>query len=217
MTRVQVLLAALAAVLIVVLFWFLVWQPGQEEREDLEQQIAAVQVQQQELTAERGQLREVRERAPEIDAEIATANRIIPTFADVPGVLRLLQSAADDSGVVLRVVQPTRPQQLDLAPAGLSFIGLSLQLEGSYFQIIDFLRRIEDPTMTARGIRWEGATLTRNDDEYPVLEIALTGSLFSQLPVPPEEPEPEPDEDADTDAEDVEDDLLDDETDGEAS
>jgi Tfp pilus assembly protein PilO len=217
MTRVQVLLAALAAVLIVVLFWFLVWQPGQEEREDLEQQIAAVQIRQQELTAERGRLREVRERAPEIDAEIATANRIIPSSADVPGVLRVLQSTADDAGVVLRVVQPTRPQQLDLAPAGLSFIGLSLQLEGSYFQIIDFLRRIEDPTITARGIRWEGATLTRNDDEYPVLEIALTGSLFSQLPVPPEEPEPEPDEDADTDAEDVEDDLLDDETDGEAA
>jgi Tfp pilus assembly protein PilO len=193
MTRVQVLLVALAAVLLVVLFWFLAWQPGQEERDELEQQIAAVQVRQQELTAERGRLREVRERAPEIEAEIATAHRIIPTFADVPGVLRLLQSTADDSGVVLRVVQPTRPQQLDPAPAGLSFIGLTLQLEGGYFQIVDFLRRIEDPTITARGLRWEGATLTRDDDAYPVLEVALTGSLYTQLPVAPEEPEPETD------------------------
>jgi Tfp pilus assembly protein PilO len=219
MTRIQVLLATLAAVLLVVLFYFLVLQPKQEELETLESDIEATIARQQQLTTERNRLRGVREAVPEIEAEIRTARTIVPSDPALPSTLRQVQVAADDAGIVLRVVSVDRAEPLDEAPEGLSSLGLSLQLEGSYFQIVDFLRRIEDPSITPRGVRWDTLTISR--DEYPTLLVNVSGRVFAALPVaPPEDaPEPAPTDDNGDDVEDdadadTEDDLpdLEDET-----
>jgi Tfp pilus assembly protein PilO len=193
MTRLQVLLVALAAVLVVVLFFFLVWQPGQNERDDLETQIQAAITRQEELTAERNRLREVRAEAPEIEAEVASIERIVPGTAEVPALLRQLQTAADDAGAVLRVVNPDRPEAVDGDAEGLASLAVSVQVEGSYFQLVDFVRRTEDPAIVARGIRWR--TVAMSPLEYPQLQAVISGHAFALLPAPPAEEEPPAEDD----------------------
>jgi hypothetical protein len=205
MTRIQVFLAVLAALLVVVLFYFLAWQPQQEELERIEADIQAQLDLQTQLTAERNRLRAVREEAPELEAELASAAAIVPSDPAIPALLRQLQQVADDSGLVLRVVSPSRAVQIEDADPGLSRLALSVQVEGTYFQIVDFLRRSEDPTLFARGVQWATATVTRDDEDYPVLTATVGGFTFADLPAPPPEelPGEAPDGDGSETAEDA--------------
>lgn len=206
MNRIAVLLTALGMVLVVGLFFVVVFQPLREDLQEVEEQIAQEQSQQATLQQEIARLREVRERAPGVEAELAAAEAIVPRDAALPGLIRQLQQAADESGMVLSSISTSRPAELtEVAEAGLSGIDLNGQLEGSYFQMVDFLRRIEDPAITPRGVSWISATISRDDEAYPELQFSLSGRTYAVIeqPLPPE-PEPDPeDEDAEDGDEDV--------------
>ena len=193
MKRSQVLLSILAGALVIALFYVLLWSPAREDLVELEEQIAAQQTQQQQLQQEITRLRAVRDEAPEVEAELAAAEAIVPRDAALPAALRQLQVAADESGVVLQSVSTSRPTALVGAPDGLSSINASMQIFGGYFQIVDFLRRVEDPSITPRGLTWGNATLALGE-EYPELNVSLTGSLYALIAVPAV-PEPEVPED----------------------
>ena len=213
MKRSQVLLSILAAGLVIALFYVLLWSPAREDLAELEEQIAAQQTQQQQLQQEITRLRAVRDEAPEVEAELAAAEAIVPRDAALPAALRQLQVAADESGVVLQSVTTSRPTAIAEGPAGLSSIGASMQLFGGYFQIVDFLRRVEDPAITPRGLTWGNATLALGS-EYPELNVSLTGSMYALIAVPAV---PEPAVPDDTEAGDDEELGEDDDNDGEAA
>jgi Tfp pilus assembly protein PilO len=197
MKRSQILLSSLSAVLVIALFYFLLFQPAQEEVAELEIQIAAELQQQATLNQEIARLRAVREQAPEVEAELAAAEAIVPRDAALPSALRQLQIAADESGIVMQSITTSRPNQLPDALEGLSSVDVSVQLVGGYFQVVDFLRRVEDPTITPRGLEWVSANVARTD-EYPDLNVSLTGALYALVTVPPP---PEPDVSLETEAE----------------
>lgn len=190
MKRSHLLLSVLAVVLVVAMFTMLLYRPKRQELAEVQ---AAIQVEQDLQTQLRGdieRLKAVRDEAPQVEAELAAAEAIVPRDAALPAALRQLQVAADDSGAVLRSVTTARPAPVDGAGAGLSSIVVDVQLAGSYFQVVDFLRRVEDPAISPRGVRWTTASLVR--DEYPLLVTTVTGQLFAALPVaaPPAPAEP---------------------------
>lgn len=206
MTRTQSILAALGAVLVVVLFWLLLWTPKSDELAEVRAEIEGVQ-QEQEMTRTRIQaLQAVRDRAPEIEARLAAASSLIPRDTALPSVLRQLQLAADESGAVLLSVSPGRPAPVEETEDDLAAMTVSVQLAGSYFQIVDFLRRVEQPDVTPRGLIWSDLAL--GVEEYPQLSANLTGTMYASLPsAPPPSDEPEEaeetgdDEDADVEIE----------------
>ena len=213
MNRIAVLLTALGMVLVVALFFVVVFQPLREDLQEVEEQIAQEQSQQATLQQEIARLREVRESAPGVEAELAAAEAIVPRDAALPALIRQLQQAADESGMVLSSISTSRPAELvEVAEAGLSSIELNSQLEGTYFQMVDFLRRIEDPAITPRGVTWASTTVSRDDEAYPDLQFNLSGLAYAVIeqPLPPE-PDPEPE------AEDDEDGDEDEDVDGEAA
>lgn len=205
MTRVHILLASLVAVLLVVLFWLLLWSPQQDELEATRADIQAERDEQERLSAELERLRSVRDEAPEVEAGLAAASAVVPSDAALPSALRQLQAAADEAGVTLRAVTPSRPTQLDAAEEGVSSIDVAVQLDGSYFQLVDFLRRVEDPSITPRAIAWGDVSLSRGG-EYPTLAATASGQMYVQLPGPPEEEpidaDPESDDEDDGDGDD---------------
>lgn len=225
MKRSQILLAVLAAVLVIAIFYVLLFQPAREELAALEVDIATEQDVQRELAAEIDRLRLVRDEAPEVEARLAAAEAIVPRDEALPAALRQLQLAADESDVVMLAVTMAPPAAVDEAEPGLSSIEISLQLDGEYFKIVDFLRRVEDPMITPRGLEWLNLTVARADD-YPTLSVTLTGRIFALLPAPPPPADasdetatgdatPEGDEDADVDVDvdvdaDAEEDVVED-------
>ena len=207
MSRMAWVVSALGALAVIALFFVLVFQPAREDLAEVEEQIALEQTEQARLEGEIQRLRSVREEAPMVEAELATAEAIVPRDPALPALIRQLQLAADESGVTLASVATGRPVELEEPPEpGLSAIDVDTQIEGGYFQIVDFLRRIEEPAISPRGLVWVNATVTRDEASYPELSVTLAGRAFGVLAVPlPPEPEPEPEAEA-----------TDDETDDEA-
>lgn len=204
MTRIQVLVGALVAVLVVALFVVFAVQPLLEEREEVEERLAQEEATQEQLSTDIDRLRTVRTQAPEVEAEVLTGETMVPRHTALPPLLRQLQTAADESNVELTSVATTRPAPVDEGPVdGLVEIDLTAQLSGPYFAIIDFLRRVEDPAITPRAVGWTGATL--DVLEYPTLNATLTASVFAVLadPSPPEVPAPDQLDDEDGPVEDA--------------
>ena len=216
MKRSQVLLSTVAVILVFALFYVLGYQPRQEELRVIESDIVIAMETQAALTAERDGLRGVRERAPEIEADLTAMQVVVPDLPSQPSLIRQLQAAAEDSGIVMTSLNPTRMQQLPDRLPGLSSSGLSVEVQGQYFQVVDFLRRIQDPQITGRGILWNDMSVSR--DEYPALNVSLSGLAYALLPVAPADPvdtpvdataDPDADPDADPAAEDDAEDAAD--------
>lgn len=202
MNRQAMIIAALIAVLLVVLFWMFLWRPQSDQIAELEAERESVEQQQVILRQRINRLEDVRREAPEIEAEIMTAESIVPREIAMAGALRQLQMAADDAGVELVSITPSRPAQVQDAEDGFAAIAVSLQVNGEYFELIDFLRRIEDPAITVRGVVW--STMSVSPMEHPVLSMNVSGSMFAVLPTangieraapPPEAPDQPADDD----------------------
>lgn len=184
MTRQTTLLSVLAAVLVIALWWLFLYSPGQDELGRLEDEVAAAETETASLQQRVAALEAVRARAPETEAAIAQLFSIVPDDPALSGALRQIGAAAGDAGVELVSVTTPRPVVVDEL-SGLYSISLNITASGSYFQVVDFLRRLEDPAITARGLVFNTMTIT--PAEYPLLSTAITGEMFAVL-----EPVPEP-------------------------
>lgn len=202
MKRAVPLLGILAAVLLVMVWYLLAWSPRTDELAATEQAIVDRQTQQV-VTANRiTTLQQVRHDAASLSADLAASDALIPDAPNLAGALRQLQQAAQDSGALLVSVAPSRPQLVD-GTEGLYAFTLNAELRGGYFQIVDVLRRLEEPAISPRGVVWDRTSMTV--DEHPELVAVLTGRMFATLPAPPDDttspvsPEITPDaEDPDT-------------------
>lgn len=186
MNRQTGMVAVLVAVLLGALFFFFVWQPKNDEIDEIEAQIETVEQQQAQLRQRITELKEVRNTAPELEAAVVAAESIVPRDVGQASAIRQLQLAADESGVELPNVSFGAPTQIQDAPPGLASMQVTVQIDGGYYQIVDFYRRVEEPAITPRGITWQSLTLTPS--EYPTLTAASTGAMYALLPTPPEPP-----------------------------
>lgn len=192
-TRILALVSGLVALLLCAGFFLLVYQPKSDEVVELEEQAATLQAQQAQLASQISRLKQIRREAPDIEAQLAAAEAVIPRSAALPVFVRQMQQAADDSGVTLLSLSPGQPAAVTEA-AGLATISVSASVTGGYYQLVDFLRRLEDPSITARGFLWSSAGVAAAD--YPTLSLSLSGQMFAYLPgapaAPPPAPEPNP-------------------------
>lgn len=204
MTRVQVFLAILAGILLVVLFYLFLWQPRSDEIAEVRTSIEQVEAQERQVRTEIARLQAIREDAAELEADLNAAGAILPASAAGPALLRQLQLASDEAGLDLQSVTFGRPVVSGLDPE-LAELTVNVNVQGSYFQVVDFLRRVEDPAITPRGVLWGNASLSII--EHPALNVVLTGRVFADAEgaIPPDVIEP--DEDADEPADDLADDL----------
>jgi Tfp pilus assembly protein PilO len=190
--RRNALLGALGAILLVALYYMLLFQPAREEIAATRATIATVETEQTAIQAEIARLQVVREGAPEVEADLALARAIVPDEAASPSLLRQLQLGATDSELVLTTVTLGRPAE-SLTDPTLASLAVSVQLEGTYFQVVDFLRRIETPDITPRGVIWDSVAVTPT--EYPLLSVNLSGRTFADavgaIETPPEAEVPE--------------------------
>ena len=185
MNRQKTLLSILGAVLLVVLAFVFLFRPQMTQADELRQDIEDTRAQQAQLRTQIAQLEDVRSRSPEIEALVAAANTIIPhDDPALPAAVRQLQVAATDSGASLVSVSMTRPEVAESnndvpMPEGLATIGTTVTVSGGYFQLVDFLRQIEDPVISPRAVLWQQANVVL--DEYPTLTLNLSGALFAYL------------------------------------
>jgi Tfp pilus assembly protein PilO len=96
----------------------------------------------QTLQAQIKALEDVRANAGALRAQARTARSLFPGGPDLPDLVDALQKVADQSGVELASVQPSTPT-VSTANPDLADIDTTVEVNGGYFQIEDFLARLE--------------------------------------------------------------------------
>lgn len=180
------LIGALVALVIAVAFFFLLYQPRDRDLDGIRTEIADLETQRSTLENEISHLREIESRELEFRAALARLEEYIPAGVAQSALIRQFQLAADESGVVIALVAFGEPEPLDEAPTTgmpgtvLGAIPVSMTVEGGYFQVVDFMRRVE--VEVPRAILVETLSIVEGPDEFPQLSSTWNGQLFAVVP-----------------------------------
>lgn len=141
--RRQMLIAVLAGVFVTILFFFFALRPKMAQIQEVRDQIDAARQEQVSLNGELERLREARQQRPEAIARLARLGDFLPGDPDLPGFIRLVQTAATASGVDLRSIAPTAPQASEEGE-GIQVVPVTLTTIGGFHRLEDFLIRLEN-------------------------------------------------------------------------
>lgn len=134
------IITAVVAVVLIVAWYFLLFSPKQRELSDLDQQVQSAQselaIAQQEIV----KLESYKKTAPQSRAEIVRLGKMLPAAEGVPGLIIELTKTAEASGV--DVTSIARGTTTPGTPFGIQ--SLSLAVSGRYFDVEDFLYRLEE-------------------------------------------------------------------------
>jgi Tfp pilus assembly protein PilO len=172
------LLAGIAvAVLALLLIFFLVLpKMGEvtEARTELDEAVSMNQTLQSQLAA----LRDARDREPEARAIIAEVEEQLPSVADEPGLLLLLRNAATESGLTVASFAPATP--VFDPTINLSVISVGVNATGTYFDITEFLFRVQT---LPRAAKTTGISVAPSGDSavgtVPTLSLTATVNVYT--------------------------------------
>ena len=181
MNRRAVIVGLAGAVVLSLLWFFLLWSPQGKRLDAADERKAAAEQANSQLQVTLDRLRDLEERRPELEDQLTQLRRAVPDQPQLARILLTANEAAERSGVELTTVTPTKPAAdaaattattapppsgssggsggtttttaaasgttpatTAPAPAAPNAITLQLDVAGGYFQILDFLNRIDD-------------------------------------------------------------------------
>jgi hypothetical protein len=184
--RQELVLAAVGALLVLAVATLLVIRPTRqataEARADRDAAVADSQSLRDQITA----LEALKPKEAELKAQAELAKSEFPATPALPGLVDALQDAAGLAGVDLGTVAPSTPKT-STVNSTLAEITTTVDVNGGYFEIQDFLVRLEnlvkgsDPTRVApRSVLVESVNLsTGSDDQAAGDSAAATGGAAS--------------------------------------
>ena len=134
------IITAVVAVVLIVAWYFLLFSPTQSKLSDLDQQVQSAQSALDVANQEVVKLEAYKKTAPQSRAEIVRLGKMLPESEGVPGLIIELTKTADASGV--DVTSIARGTTTPGTPFGIQTI--TLQVGGRYFDVEDFLYRLEE-------------------------------------------------------------------------
>lgn len=188
MTRRAPLILVASTLLLTVAFWYLLYQPRNDEQAGYVQETAQLEGERGELKAQIATLREVEANARDYESQVARLTDYVPDTTAQPEVLRELQRVADEAGVVITETTFGDPEAVADAPlttdedTTLARIPTQMTVEGGFFQAVDLLRRIE--VDLRRAIKVDAVTMNEEEEKkFPHLAVTWTGYVFAVLPL----------------------------------
>jgi Tfp pilus assembly protein PilO len=195
--RRALLIGTAAAVAVIVLWYFVFWSPRSKALDQARGRRQAAQQQETQLRAEITRLRGAQNQEPAKRARLEALRTAIPDDPKLAQFILDTNDAANRAGIDFISVAP----QLPAAPAGAAGaattpatpaggggatttnaagarpaeIKLSLQIKGGYFQVLDFLNRLDD---LSRLVVNDSLTVTA--DQSARLTVGLTSRMFTR-------------------------------------
>jgi Tfp pilus assembly protein PilO len=115
--------------------------PRGRARAQAAQQLSTARTAEADLRQSLAQLRKLATDTQSREAELARLGRLIPSDADLPGAILMLNDTAKQAGVDWSSFTPAPPAAT--AGGGPVALTLSMSIGGSFGQIFDYLRRLE--------------------------------------------------------------------------
>ena len=196
-SRARLVIAIVAVVLVCLLLYMFVIRPRQSELDEVQTDVETAQAEQVQLQQRLEVLRDLQDRAPDLQAELDEIRGFVPEEAEIPNFIFQVQEAANEAGVEVVQIQPELPKQ---PPEGgsLAEVRSIVRAQGEYFSIQDFVRRLYDldralriDTMTlgepgggAAAGTTGGTTTTGGTSDLPEgqIEINMAARIFFEPP-----------------------------------
>jgi Tfp pilus assembly protein PilO len=182
------IIAAVIGVVIIVAWYFLLFSPQKSDLASLDDQIAADQSALSQAQQELARLKSYQKTAPQAEVDIVRVSKMLPEAEGIPSLIVELTKTADASGVTVNSI--TRGTTSEGTPFGIQTV--TLQMTGQFFDIEDFLYRVEDYvrfqntsySVTGRLIDMANVTLTggastsTGTTSTPPLTVSLTMNAY---------------------------------------
>jgi len=138
--RNRIILGALAIVLLVVGFYFLLLSPLLGRLDEAAQRREANEARLAQLQQEVAELEEVRRNSPEIERQLLELSKRIPAQPEIPTLVVQVEEIARSSRVTQLSIEPGTPGP---APGGgdFSVVPVTMRFEGTYDEMQSFLLR----------------------------------------------------------------------------
>jgi Tfp pilus assembly protein PilO len=137
------------------------------------------------LRATLARLQDISQNGPAIAAQLDKLSAAVPESPDLDGFILSANQIAVKSGIDWLSVAPGIVQAGDLGP---SVIPLTVQIKGGFFQVLDYLNRLEDMGRLVIIDGIDVAADTESTDATssgpPTLSVTLTARMFTRAAPP---------------------------------
>lgn len=178
MTR-KIALVAVGASLTLFAAWFvLLWGPQGGDLADAQEREEVAAAANAELELRRDRLVAAQADAPVLQARVETLRVAIPDSPNLAQFILDANDAATASGVDFLSISPA-PPAASVEPGLPSSINLSISVDGGYFQVLDYLNRLDamDRIVVVDTL---GLTPTGGEDGGPVgLSVSVAARMFT--------------------------------------
>ena len=139
MKRNQLLIGGAAVLVIVLLWWFLLYKPLGDDLSSAQAQTATEQKKTDALQADLARLQSQAKNASQQQALLRKLDAAVPKNPDLAEFIIQANDIAESSGISFLSIAPTPPAAGD----GASVINMTISISGSFFQLQDYLRQLE--------------------------------------------------------------------------
>lgn len=178
MTR-KIAFAALGACLALVVAWFaFLWGPQGAKLADAAEREDAATLTNAELELRRDRLAAADADAPALQAKVEALRVAVPDSPNLAQFILDANDAASASGVDFLSISPT-PPAASSDPALPSVVNISISVDGGYFQVLDYLNRLDamDRIVVVDTL---GLSPTGGEEGGPLgLSVSVTARMFT--------------------------------------
>jgi Tfp pilus assembly protein PilO len=134
------IIAGVVAVVLIVAWYFLLFNPTRQELAQLDEQIATATTTLQTAQQQLVRLEEYKKTAPQARVEVVRLGKMLPDGEGQPSLIVELNDTAEQAGVVITSI--ARGTLQTGQPFGIQT--LTLSVKGRFFDVVDFVYRVED-------------------------------------------------------------------------
>ena len=166
-------LAVFGALVAVAAWFFLLYSPKSADLKKAKDKVSEAERKESSLRSELQELKILKEDEPRIDADLARVKSAVPDQPDLAAFIKAANDVAAESGIEWVSVNPAEP-----VPGGaLSNIGLTIQVTGDFFNIVDYLGRLYE---MSRAVTVDGIEFASTQEESGATSItaSVTGRMF---------------------------------------
>ncbi|HVL81327.1 MAG TPA: type 4a pilus biogenesis protein PilO, partial [Actinomycetota bacterium] len=197
--RTRAILIGVGFVVLTMLWFFFLFRPNQARIAELrtEQQTTEQQIDQ--LRIRLAELQRLRDQEPMLRAQLARFTDALPEDPRLPDFILQVEEQANLAGIEFLSITPSLPAPYagagdpaavpPAAPAGggeLQAISVSISTTGTYFELLDFILRLE--RQIPRAVRLNNFALAPTGEtargQSPTLQVTFDMQMFLLSPVP---------------------------------
>jgi type IV pilus assembly protein PilO len=190
--RNALLIGGAVAVVIVLLWYFLLYAPLNDDLSSAQAQVAQEQKTTSDLQGQLAQLESQKQNGTQQQALLRRLDAAVPKEPDLAEFIIQANDIADQAGISFLSIAPSPPAA---GNGGASVINLTITISGSFFQLEDYLRQLEQLerlvivdglNITASSGSSAGGTgaVTDETSSGTTLNVTLTGRMFTRAAPP---------------------------------